>query len=117
MVKIILRLIQRLSPPANDELNSTLEGQHEAGHQFSPNCLQNQKFSDSNEIQSLKEKLELAINERLNCSCKKKSPNLENVCRSWYRASLMYRFRYTNKMQRYTVFFIAVVVLHVSGRG
>ena len=31
------------------------------------------------------------------------------------RASLMYSFKYTNKMQRYTVFFITVNALHVSG--
>ena len=65
MVKIIFRLTKRLSPPANDELNSTLEVQHGVRHQFSPNSFQNQKFSDSNEIQSLKEKIEAAINERL----------------------------------------------------
>jgi len=27
----------------------------------------------------------------------------------------MYSFKYTNKMQRYTVFFITVNALHVSG--
>ena len=30
------------------------------------------------------------------------------------RASLMYSFKYTNKMQRYTVFFITAQTLHVS---
>jgi hypothetical protein len=64
-VKIILRLIKRLSPPANDEPNPTLEVQHAVGHQFSVNCFQNKKFSESNEIRSLKEKLETAINGRL----------------------------------------------------
>ena len=65
MVKTKLRLIQRLCPPAKDELNSTLEVQHGVGHQFSANSLQNRKCSDSNEIQALKEILELAINDRL----------------------------------------------------
>ena len=50
MVKIILRLIKRISPPANDELNSILEVQRGVGHQFSANSFQNKKFSDSNEI-------------------------------------------------------------------
>jgi hypothetical protein len=36
------------------------------------------------------------------------------VWRSWDRASLMYSFKYTNKMQRYTIFFITVNDLHVS---
>jgi hypothetical protein len=31
------------------------------------------------------------------------------------RASLVYSFKYTNKMQSYTLFFIAVKALHVSG--
>ena len=81
MVKIIFRLTKRLSPPANDELNSTLEVQHGVGHQFSPNSFQNQKFSDSNEIQSLKEKIEAAINERLLTVPvpPKKGQSLENV--------------------------------------
>jgi len=35
--------------------------------------------------------------------------------RSWDRAPLMYSFKYTNKMQRYTIFFIALNALHVSG--
>jgi hypothetical protein len=35
------------------------------GQQCSANCFQNKKYSESNEIQSLKEKLEIAINERL----------------------------------------------------
>ena len=34
--------------------------------------------------------------------------------RSWDRASLMYSFKYTNKMQPYTIFFITVNALHVS---
>ena len=46
-------------------LNSTLEVQHGVGHQFSANFFQNNKFSESNEVQSLKEKLKPAINERL----------------------------------------------------
>jgi hypothetical protein len=65
MVKIILRLVKRLLPPANDELNSTLEVQHGVGHQFSANSFQNKKFSDSNDIQSVIEELQPAINERL----------------------------------------------------
>ena len=36
-------------------------------------------------------------------------------CRSWDRASLMYSSKYTNKMQRYTIFFITVNAVHVSG--
>ena len=35
--------------------------------------------------------------------------------RSWNRASLMYSFKYTNKMQTYTVFFITVTAVRVSG--
>jgi len=50
MVKIILRLMKRPSPPANDELNSILEVQRGVGHQFSANSFQNKEFSDSNEI-------------------------------------------------------------------
>jgi hypothetical protein len=65
IVKIILRSIKRISPPANDELNSILEVQHGVGHQCSANSFQNKKFSESNEIQSFKEKIEMAINERL----------------------------------------------------
>jgi hypothetical protein len=38
-----------------------------------------------------------------------------NVRRSCDRASLMYSFSITNKMQHCTVFFIAVNALHVSG--
>jgi hypothetical protein len=34
--------------------------------------------------------------------------------RSWYRASLMYS-SITNKMQRYTIVFIIINALHVSG--
>jgi hypothetical protein len=64
-VKIILRLIKRLSPSENDEQNSTLEDQHGTQHQSSANSLQNKRLPDSNEIQSLKDKLEYAINERL----------------------------------------------------
>jgi len=45
-VKIILRLIKRHSPPANDELNSTLEVQHGVGHQFSASSFENKKLPD-----------------------------------------------------------------------
>jgi len=64
-VKITIRLIKRLSSPAIDELNSNLEDQNGVGDQVSPNSFQNKKLSDSNEIQSLKENLESAINETL----------------------------------------------------
>jgi hypothetical protein len=37
------------------------------------------------------------------------------IWRSRDRASLMYSIKYTNKMQCYTVFFITVNALHVSG--
>ena len=37
------------------------------------------------------------------------------IWRSWDHALLMYSFKYTNEMQRYTIFFIAVNALHVSG--
>jgi len=50
MVKIILRLIKRISPPENDELNSVLEVQRRVGHQISANSFQDKKFSNSNEI-------------------------------------------------------------------
>jgi hypothetical protein len=65
MVKITLRLVKRLSSPANDHLNSTLEVQHAVEHQFSANSFKNKKLSDSNVIQSLTVKIESAINEKL----------------------------------------------------
>ena len=37
------------------------------------------------------------------------------IWRSWDRASLMYFLSITNKMQRYTIFFITVNALRVSG--
>jgi hypothetical protein len=37
------------------------------------------------------------------------------ISRSWDRASLKYSSKYTNKIQRYTIFFIAVDALRVSG--
>ena len=79
-VKIILRLIKRHSPPANDELNLTLEVQHGVGHQFSANSFQNKKLSDSNEIQSLKEMLESAIYVTLLAvPTQRKGQSLENM--------------------------------------
>ena len=72
--------MKRLSPPANDEMNSTLEVKHGVGHQFTANSFQNKKFSDSTDIQSLKEKLESAINETLlTVAALKKSQSLENM--------------------------------------
>jgi len=65
IVKIILRLMKRLSPPANDELNSTLVVQNAVGHKFSANSFQNKQFPDSNVTQSLKEKLVSAIRQTL----------------------------------------------------
>jgi len=38
-----------------------------------------------------------------------------SVWHSWDRALLMYSIKYTNKMQRYTIFLITVNALHVSG--
>jgi len=79
-VKIILRLIKRHSPAANDEMNSKLEVQHGVGHQFSSNSFQNKKLSYSNEIQSLKEKLQTAINEKLlTVPAKRKGQSPENM--------------------------------------
>jgi hypothetical protein len=59
IVKIILCLIKCLSP---SEKNSTLEDQHGTKHHCFANYFQNKKSCDSNEIQSLNDKLELAIN-------------------------------------------------------
>jgi hypothetical protein len=51
-------------PPANDtEFN--LRSSTWSGTSVFANWFQNKKFSDSNEIQSLKDKIESAINERL----------------------------------------------------
>jgi len=62
------------------KVNSTLEVQHGVEHQFTANSSQNKKFSDSSDIQSLKEKLESAINETLlTVAALKKSQSLENM--------------------------------------
>jgi hypothetical protein len=37
------------------------------------------------------------------------------ICRSCDRASVMYSYKYNQKVQRYTIFFITVNALHVSG--
>jgi len=63
LVKIKLCLIKSLSPSEN-EPNSAFEDPHGREKQCSANYLK-KNIPDSNEIQSLKDKLELAINERL----------------------------------------------------
>jgi hypothetical protein len=57
IVKVKLRLIKGLSPTANDKLNTTLAVKHGIGQHYSTNSFQNKKFSEPNEIQSLKRKL------------------------------------------------------------
>ena len=77
IVKIILHLIK---------VNSILEVQHAVGHQFTANSSQNKKFSDSTDIQSLKEKLESAINETLlTVPALKKGQSLENMAENEIR--------------------------------
>lgn len=61
--KIIFHVIKRLSPSENDGQNSTFEDKKKGGgkeHQCFANSFQNNKFSDSNEIQSLTDKPESA---------------------------------------------------------
>jgi hypothetical protein len=59
IVKIILCLIKCLPPL---EKNSTLEEQHGIKHHRFADSFQNKKLCDSNEIQSLNDKLESEIN-------------------------------------------------------
>jgi hypothetical protein len=77
--------MKRLSPSANDEQNSALEDQYGTEHQCSANSFQNKKLPDSNEIQSLKEILELAVNERLLPVPPKKAQSLENMVKKEIR--------------------------------
>ena len=78
IVIFILRLIKCLSPSENDEQNSTFEVQHGTEHQFPSNYFQNKKSPNSNAIQTLKYKLEMAVNERLLTLSSKSVQSLEN---------------------------------------
>jgi hypothetical protein len=84
-MNIILCLIKHLSPSENDEQNSALEDLYGTECQCSANCFQNKKFPDCNEIKSLRDKLELAINERLLTAPAKNVRSLENMVKKEIR--------------------------------
>jgi hypothetical protein len=56
-----------------------------------------------------------SLGKSISCCFCRRSNNGYSIWHSWDRASLMYFLSIANKMQRYTIFFIIVNALHVSG--